>query len=86
MRGEGCARMGKRTRRPSSRTSSGEASCGDLKEDVAIQQNAMAHDEDLFIIRTGPTRMPSERKQHEKHLETALGSLFRAERAEARGL
>jgi len=77
---------GKRKRKPSSRTSSGAASCGDLKEDVAIRQSAMAHDEDLFIIRTGPMRTPCGQRQHEKHLETALDPRFRTERAEVRGL
>jgi len=57
-----------------------------LTKDVEMQEDTMAHDEDLFIIWTGSMHITSGWKQHEKHLETVLDPRFKAERAEVRDL
>ena len=57
-----------------------------LTKDVAMQKDAMAHDEDLFIIWTGSMHITSGWKEHEKSFETWLDPRFRAVRTEVRDL
>jgi len=57
-----------------------------LTKDVAMQQDTMAHDEDLFIIWTGSTHITSGWKEHEKSFETWLDPRFAAVRTEVRNL
>jgi hypothetical protein len=57
-----------------------------LTKDVAMQQDAMAHDEDLYIIWTGSTHITSGWTEHEKSFETWLDPRFKAVRTEVRDL
>ncbi|MDD5264549.1 MAG: nuclear transport factor 2 family protein [Candidatus Bipolaricaulis sp.] len=57
-----------------------------LTKDVAMQQDTMAHDEDLFILWTGSTHMTSGWKEHEKSFETLMDPRFQAVRTEVRDL
>jgi ketosteroid isomerase-like protein len=57
-----------------------------LTKDVAMQQDTMAHDEDLLIIWTGSTHITSGWKEHEKSFETWMDPRFKAVRTEVRDL
>ena len=57
-----------------------------LTKDVAMQQDTMAHDEDLYIIWTGSMHITSGWKEHEKSFETWLDPRFEAVRTEIRDL
>jgi hypothetical protein len=57
-----------------------------LTKDVAMQQDTMAHDEDLFIIWTGSTHITSGWKEHEESFETWLDPRFAAVRTEVRNV
>jgi ketosteroid isomerase-like protein len=57
-----------------------------LTKDVAMQQDTMAHDEDILIIWTGSTHITSGWKEHEKSFETWMDPRFKAVRTEVRDL
>jgi hypothetical protein len=57
-----------------------------LTKDVAMQQDTMAHDEDLFYFWTGSTHTVSGWKQHSELFETWLDPRFKAVRTEVRDL
>ena len=57
-----------------------------LTKDVAMQKDAMAHDEDLLIIWTGSTHITSGWKEHEKSFEAWLDPRFKAVHTEVRDL
>ncbi len=57
-----------------------------LTKDVDMQKDAMAHDEDLFLIWTGSMHITRGWKEHEKSFETWLDPRFAAVRTEVRDL
>ena len=60
--------------------------CWALTKDRALQENTMAHDEDLFYFWTGSTHTVAGWKQHLKTFDTYMDPRFKAIRTEVRDL